>query len=96
MSRLLFISACIQLALREQCGSEVQQQSRESLVKCERSIWITLLLESKAAEPTLQTLQKLMSTEIQTLRDMGLSQNATESAASAAVWKIAVSVVQTS
>lgn len=37
---------------------------------CARSTWLVLLLESKVAEPTLQTQQKLMRTEIQTLRDM--------------------------
>ncbi len=83
-----------QLALCEQCGSEVQQQSREWLVKCERSIWITLLLENKAAEPTLQTLQKLMRTKIQPLRDMRPSQSATEAAyrRTAAVWKMSISL----
>lgn len=37
MSGLLFISACYQhdLQLGEQCGSEVQQQSRESLMSKE-------------------------------------------------------------
>lgn len=40
---------------------------------CERSTWITFLLESQVTKPTLQTQQKLMRTEIQTLRDMGMS-----------------------
>ena len=50
---------------------------------------IALLLESKAAESTLQTLQKLMRTEIQAQTDMGPSQNATESVhrGSAAEWE---------
>lgn len=40
---------------------------------------IALLLDSKAAESTLQTLQKLMRTEIQAQTDMGPGQKATES-----------------
>lgn len=87
MSGLLFSSVCIQPDLSvNSVGQKFSSRAENHL--CERSMWIILLLESKAAQPTLQTLLKLMRTEIQALRDMGLSQNATESVhrRTAAVW----------
>lgn len=62
MSGLLFISVCIHpdLSVCSQCRS-VQHQSRESLMW--KQLWIILLLESKAARPTLQTPQSQNATE---------------------------------
>lgn len=65
LSGPFFFPACYQsdLSLVNSVGQKFSSRAENHL--CQKSMWIILLKESKAAEPTLQTLQKLMRTEIQ-------------------------------